>query len=133
MKYYEDARKAPFVKYEMIAESEGEYTAELYLMTRNPVKRGERCRFAISVNESAPVAIYAVSENYYTEWFNLEWAHGVLDHGRIVSTNVSLKKGLNEVYIYAGEPGVIIEKIVLHPAENPIPESMLGPGASCKL
>ena len=131
MAYYPDASKAPFVRYEMIAEQDGEYVVKTYLMARNPVIKGERSRFALSVNNDAPIMLYAVSENYYTEWFNQEWARGVIDHGRVVSTTVTLKKGKNDVFLYAGEPGVIVEKIVLHPANITLPDSLLGPAASC--
>ncbi|MBR5349142.1 MAG: glycosyl hydrolase 115 family protein [Lachnospiraceae bacterium] len=133
MAYYPDPEHAPYVSYEMVAETDGDYAVDLYLMARNPVKKGERCRFWISANDSAPVSVCAVSEKYYTEWFNPEWAHGVIDHARIISAVLPLRKGLNEIRIYAGEPGVIIEKIILHPKDKPLPESLLGPTASCSI
>jgi hypothetical protein len=55
----------------------------------------------------------------------------LIDHGRIVSTTVTLKKGKNDIFLYAGEPGVIVEKLVLHPANIALPDSLLGPAASC--
>ena len=75
---------------------------------------------------------HAVSEDYYAEHFNREWSKGVTDQARVVKAAVTLRKGYNEFCIYAGEPGVIVEKTVLHPADRPLPESLLGPEASCK-
>lgn len=130
MEVYTNAQDAPYVKYSMIAEKSGEYQMACYLMTRNPSVKGGRMRFAISVNEGAPQDMYAVSENYYTEWFNTEWADGVLEHARIATTTVSLKEGQNDIYFYAGDPGVVLEKLVLYPAESDLPESYLGPEES---
>ena len=130
MKTYPDAKVAPCVKYSMLAEQEGTYKLTLYLLTRNPAVKGGRMRFAVSVNDSAPQDVYAVSEQYYTEWFHDEWADGVLDHARTVTVEVSLRKGNNDIYVYAGEPGVVLEKLVLYPADTTLPESYLGPKES---
>lgn len=99
METYENA---PYVKYSMIAEKTGAYQMALTLLTRNPSVKGGRIRFAFSVNQEAPQDIYAVSEQYYTEWFHKEWADGVLDHARTVEAKVVLQKGRNDIYIYAG-------------------------------
>ena len=133
MAHYPDPASAPSVQYTMIAEGEGEYAADIYLMARNPAGKGERCAFSLSANDGAPQTLYAVSENYYTEWFDPEWARGVIDHGRIVSATISLKNGRNTITLYAGEPGVIVEKIVLHPSGRVLPASLLGPAASCTM
>ena len=130
MRTYPDAKTAPYVKYSMIAEQAGTYKLTLYLLTRNPAVKGGRMRFAMSVNDGAPQDMYAVSEQYYTEWFHSEWADGVLDHARTVTVEVSLQKGKNDIYVYAGEPGVVLEKLVLYPADTTLPESYFGPEES---
>lgn len=50
-------------------------------------------RFAVSVNNEIPQDMYAVSEKYYTECFDQEWAAGVLNYARITTMSVSLQKG----------------------------------------
>lgn len=127
---YQDVTQAPYVKYSFLAKQTGNYRLDLYLLTRNPVKKGGRMRFAISANDDAPKEVYAVSGQYYTEWFHKEWADGVLEHARIVSTEIFLQKGQNDIYVYAGEPGVILEKLVLYPADTKLPESYFGPKES---
>lgn len=87
-------------------------------------------RFAVSVNNSEPEELCAVSKQYYTEWFNQEWADGVLDHARTVAVEISLQQGRNDIYVYAKDPGVILEKLVLHPVESKLQESYFGPEES---
>ncbi len=125
-----EAKRAPYVKYSFLAEHTGSYKLELYLLARNPVQKGGRMRFAVSANNGAPQEICAVSEQYYTEWFHKEWADGVLSHSRTVTTEISLQRGRNDIYVYAGEPGIVLEKLVLYPADTVLPDSYLGPKES---
>lgn len=130
MERYADAKSAPYVKYAMIAEQSGTYRLAMSLLSRNPSVKGGRMRFAVSVNDDAPQDVFAVSGQYYTEWTCKEWGDGVLDHARTVTTEVTLQKGRNDIYVYAGEPGVVLEKLVLYPAEQELPESYFGPEES---
>lgn len=125
-----DAKCAPYLRYDLIAGQTGVYCLELFLLARNPVERGGRMRFAVSANEGAVQELCAVSEQYYTEWFCQEWSDGVLRHGRTVKTEVSLRRGENHIYVYAGEPGMALEKLVVYPANTALPQSYLGPAES---
>lgn len=130
MEYYVNPKAAPYVKYIFMAKQTGTYKLDMHILTRNPVVKGGRMKFAVSVNESAPQEVYSVSEQYYTEWFHQEWADGVLNHARIVTTEISVREGENEIYVYAGEPGVILEKLVVYPEDTELPESYFGPEES---
>lgn len=130
MKSYRKVQNVPYVRYSMLAEEAGTYILQLSLLTRNPSVKGGGMRFAISVNDGKPVEMSAVSANYYTEWFHKEWADGVLNHARNVETEVSLEKGRNDIFVYAGDPGVIIEKIILFEKDRILPISYLGPEES---
>jgi len=134
MESYEEPARAPYVKYSMFAEHTGKYCMTLVLLTRNPSVKGGRIRFAISVNGERVQEMYGVSEKYYTEWFDPDWADGVRNHARNVSTEVELQEGRNEIFIYAGDPGFVFEKIILMPADLKLPESYFGPEESyaCK-
>ncbi len=136
MEYYENPKTAPYVKYTFMAKQTGTYKLDLHILARNPVVKGGRMRFAVSVNDGAPQEVYSVSEQYYTEWFHKEWADGVLNHVRVVTTEVAIREGKNDIYVYAGEPGVILEKLVVYPADTELPESYFGPEESyqfCRL
>ncbi len=113
MKTFDKAENAPFVSYEVNADEAGEYDVRFYLMTRNPSFKGGRLKFFYSVNDAAPETAYGVSDHYYTEWQDTDWAQGVLRGGRNIEYSVSFKNGKNILKIYAGEPGVIIEKILI--------------------
>ena len=129
---YESAERSPYVRYSMVAEETGDYDLSMVLLARNPVVKGRRMRFFLSVNEETPLSMDAVSGQYYTEWFCEEWAQGVLNHVRSIDTKVSLKKGRNDLYIYAGDPGVILEKLVLSRENRKVPKTYLGPVESTK-
>lgn len=130
METYADAKSAPYIKYSMIAEKSGTYRLAMSLLSRNPAVKGGRMRFAFSVNDGAPQDILVVSKEYITEWQCEEWGDGVLDHARMITTEVSLEKGRNDIYVYAGEPGVVLEKLILYPAEKELPKSYFGPEES---
>ena len=130
MAVFENPNTAPYVKYTFIAKQTGLYKLDMHILTRNPVVKGGRMRFALSVNEEKPQDVYSVSEEYYTEWFHKEWADGVLNHARTVTSEIRVTEGRNDIFIYAGEPGVILEKLVTYPADTKLPESYFGPEES---
>ncbi|MCR5657534.1 MAG: glycosyl hydrolase 115 family protein [Butyrivibrio sp.] len=127
MKAFETPAGAPSVSYEIEASEDGEYDVIFYMLTRNPYHKGGRLDFFASVNDEEPSVVHSVSDHYYTEWQDLDWAQGVLRSGRCVEIAVSLQKGYNKLKVYAGDPGVIIEKIVIKRKDYRLPESYLGP------
>ncbi|MBQ5316083.1 MAG: glycosyl hydrolase 115 family protein [Oscillospiraceae bacterium] len=124
---------APYLRYSFITEKGGTYNAVLYLLSRNPVIKGAGMYFGISVNGGDHRRVNAVSDTFYTEHFCAEWANGVLDKVRPVTVSLELKEGRNDVYFYAGDTGIILEKLVFFPADRPLPKSYLGPCESCRL
>lgn len=130
METYADARSAPYIKYSMIAEQSGTYRLAMSLLSRNPAVKGGRMRFAVSVNDGAPQDILVVSGQFNTDCHFKEWGDGALDHARTITTEVLLEKGRNDIYVYAGEPGVVLEKLILYPAEKELPGSYFGPEES---
>ncbi|WP_026662958.1 glycosyl hydrolase 115 family protein [Butyrivibrio proteoclasticus] len=133
MKSYESGDNAgnkadiPYVTYEFAVDEAGEYDVLFYLMTRNPSVKGGRMKFYVSVGDDKPQTVYSVSDHYYTEWQDADWAQGVLTAGRQVTANVNLHEGCNTIRVYAGDPGVIIEKLVIKRKDYEIPTSYLGP------
>ena len=84
-------------------------------------------RFYVAANDDKPQTVYSVSDHYYTEWQDEDWAQGVLTAGRQVSISASLRAGANTISVYAGDPGVIIEKLVIKRSGYELPASYLGP------
>ena len=132
MKNYEmpednDMAHIPYVSYNINVKEAGEYDIIFYLMTRNPSYKGGRMKFYVAANEDKPKTLYSVSDHYYTEWQDEDWAQGVLRGGRCIETPLQLEKGTNELRIYAGDPGVILEKFVIKRKDFKLPDSYLGP------
>lgn len=127
MKTFEDPQKAPSVVYAFDAEEEGDVDVIFYFLTRNPYYKGGRLSFYVSASDGEPQLVHGVSDHYYTEWQDEDWAQGVLRGARVVEISLHLNKGRNELTIYAKDPGVIIEKIVVKKKDYQLPESYLGP------
>ena len=119
--------KMPYVAYEVSVAEAGEYDILFFLMTRNPSVKGGRMKFYASANDDKPQVVYSVSDHYYTEWQDADWAQGVLTAGRQVAGSVNLEAGNNTIKVYAGEPGVIIEKLVIKRKNYELPTTYLGP------
>lgn len=125
--------KIPSLKYAFAAADEGIYKIMLYLAPRNPGILGGHIRCGISVNDTDMQILETVSEKLYTEWSCKEWNNGVMNNIRVVEAALPVKKGLNYLYFYAGDPGIVLEKIVLHKSDVTFKESYLGPTESCRI
>lgn len=126
-------KEAPFLQYDFAAEKEGSYTVQFYLSPRNPSVKGGHIRCRIAVNEEPAQMLETVSTSLYTEYSCMEWNRGVMDNIRIVKASAEVKRGLNHLYFYAGDPGIVLERIVLHRADRAIAESYLGPQESWRV
>lgn len=126
-------RKAlPFLRYDFAVQEEGNYTVQFELASRNPREKGGHMRCQFSVNEGEKHILETVSPSFYAEFHCAEWNRGVLNNIRIAETQIQVRQGLNHFYFYAGDPGVVLERIVLHRADRRIPESYLGPVESVR-
>lgn len=117
----------PWVAYDFIAEREGAYNLEIWCAARNPVQKGAPMRFAVSVNDGQPVTCDTVSEGFYTDSSSWEWSMGVLNNIRKTKAAVPVKQGRNRLYVYAGDCGIVLERIFLYPEGTELPQSYLGP------
>lgn len=122
-----DNNNVPHVSYEVYSDEDIKADIIFYLMTRNPSVKGGRMRFYVAANDDKPQTVYSVSDHYYTEWQDEDWAQGVLTAGRQVSCSMKLHEGCNAIRVYAGDPGVIIEKLVIKHSGYELPTSYLGP------
>lgn len=125
--------EAPYLRYDFAAQKEGIYTVQLYLAPCNPGRPGGKMRCRISVNEEPTQVVDTVSPSLHTEWTCAEWSRGVMNNIRVVKASVSVKKGFNHFYFYGGDPGIVLERIVLYREEKPILESYLGPQESWRV
>ncbi|GFI23505.1 hypothetical protein IMSAGC011_02294 [Lachnospiraceae bacterium] len=131
-KSWTDTVNAPYLRYTFAAKNTADYNVRFYLLPRNPVEKGARMCLAFSVNGGQKKIIDTVSNSFHTDCTCEEWNCGVLDNIRIVESVVSVNKGENELYFYAADPGIVLERIVLYPQNTKLPESYLGPIESWK-
>jgi hypothetical protein len=94
----------------------------------NPLYPGDAQRLAVSVNDE-PVQVFStLPDNFRAgDCHNREWNENVLNNIRQCGVTVTLKKGENRLTIGAVDAGVVVQKIVVYPAANPLKASYLGP------
>lgn len=128
-----DVPDAPYLRYTFAAENMADYMVRFYLLPRNPVEKGKRMRLAFSINGENRKILDIVSDSFRADCACGEWNRGVLDNIRVIETTVPVQKGENQLYFYAADPGIVLERIVLYPANTRLPESYLGPVESWRI
>jgi hypothetical protein len=131
-KNWTDQEESPSVRYDFIV-SRNNYTVTFYFSPRNPlVKDGKiSCRFRF--NENPPQSANTIPADFYAGHFDKEWSLGVTNNIRKMAVDASFAPGLNHLYFYAADPNIILENIVIAPAEKPVPETHLAPPESCRM
>ena len=127
-KYFDPEKGAPCAEYEFkISDASYEEMTEggkvpevkvtILTAPNNPVVKGNPMQVGISVNDSDIKRIATVTDGYEGgERSCPQWAKGVLDQEHRVSFNVPVKAGTNTLRIYAIDPGVLIERILIRQA-----------------
>lgn len=131
-KSWTDVVDAPYLRYTFVAENSTDYIIQFYLLPRNPVEKGARMRIAFSINETYRKVLDTISDSFHADCTCEEWNRGVLNNIRVIESVVSVKKGENQLYFYATDPGIVLERIVLYSKNTKLPESYLGPVESWK-
>ncbi len=130
---WEPGGEAPWLRYDFAADEAGRYKVQFWLSPHNPAQAGGRIPCGYSVNDGEKTILPTVSKSIYTEYSCSEWNRGVMNNIRIVEAEVELTGGLNRLYVYGGDPGIVLERIVLYPAGKPLPHSYLGPQESWRV
>ena len=126
-KYFREVEDKPYLEYLFETNGPGEYRIDFYTLGRNPVVMGEAMRFDISVDDMDPVTITTCDTDYKTHFTNALWSSNVMTGINVASTTAHLMSGLGSLKVYAGDPNVAIEKIVISPVGLKVPETRLGP------
>lgn len=129
-KDYTNEANRPYLRYDFVANSDGQYIVEADVLARNPVVKGQPMTFGIKLNDGEMMSVNTVVDDYYANGVCRQWANGVLDNVRRISTEVTLKKGVNRMYIYAMSPNVMFDKFIVYNKEKGLKESYLGPEES---
>lgn len=112
--------KGPSVEYDIALGAAGEFSVAVYASTSLDVLNRGGLRYAVSVDDSAPVI-----GDLMTGDANV-WEKAVADNIRIAVTKHAVKKaGPHKIRIWGIDPGVVIQRLVLTRGESP--RSKLGP------
>lgn len=103
---------APYLEYAFNAAEDGSFRLIFTLQPNNSYRFGKGVEIAFSLNGEEPVTLDVLPENYEAG-MTYEWAMGVLDHARYVSTVVKLSKGINRLRFYGISAEAVLEKITL--------------------
>lgn len=128
---FEQLGNAPWLEYCFMTSSAGYYELEIYLAPSNPPYRGQKWLLGLQLNEEMPFVKNAVADDYRSlDCGYPAWVSGVRDNIRISSHKLFCKRGINTLRLYSVTPGLVFEKLVLHPTEYQLPKSYLGPSES---
>lgn len=124
---FSENTERPSVTYRFFSLQEGTYEMIFELVPANPDHFGGRFSFDFALGGKEITKVYPVKETYTTEYADREWDYGVVNHVRKVKCDVKLTLGENELTIYPGEPGMMLERIIFVLKDRPIGEAYLGP------
>lgn len=123
--------QAPSLVYHVWAENAGKFEVNLHTSPANPLSYGGRLRMGISVNENTVQTVDLVDENYRGgDPECSQWSEAVLSQEHVAGVQAELIRGLNRIAVYPGEAGVVLERLVIHPAGKKLPDSYMGPARS---
>ncbi|MCD8347873.1 MAG: glycosyl hydrolase 115 family protein [Lachnospiraceae bacterium] len=122
---------APSLTYEIWAEEAGEYTLTLHTSPANPLIYGGKLRMGVSVNDQKPETVTITGDGYRGgDPGCADWCQAVLDQEHKADTHVSLREGLNQITVYAGDAGIALERFTLVKEGTKLLPSYLGPDVS---
>lgn len=126
-----DKTDKPYVTYMFDARRFGRYRAFFYCLGRNPVVTGEPMRFDIVTNSQQKQTVTVTEDSYRADLKNPKWGAAVLTGVHIAKATIDVVNGLNYLSVFAGDPNISIEKIVLVREDGKqLRRSYLGPTES---
>ena len=115
---------APYVEYSFYIQNPGVYNVNTFIApTGNGVHQTitpilDQLRFSVQIGSGErKTASGLLTASYEPGGGEASWAYGVMNNTRLVTTeHGSLTAGLHTLRIYAADPSVVIQKIVIAPA-----------------
>lgn len=120
-------KDAPKLTYKVNVPSDGEYSIELHLNPSNPYSRDNEIFFGISANDARMKKINTINPDFAVVDGNPYWSLGVLENRRKVDVTLKLKKGMNDINIFALDPNFVLVRIFIYKAFEEPARSYLGP------
>lgn len=123
--FYRKYKDAPSAEYRMVLGGEGVYAFDFYMNPSNPAARDNKLQFVAEINGKPLLCNvvppdFAVGDNQYF------WADGIENNIRITTVYEVCRSGVSVLKVYPVTPGIVLEKIVVHPESQKIRKSYLG-------
>lgn len=123
---FAETDEKPEVTYRFYLEDAGEYQVDIITSPFNSVENHRSVNLMVQGRklELLPADFGA------GECDDARWCAGVLDQERRCSVILPFEKGVQELTLGALEPGVVLERILIHKPELILPDAYLGPEES---
>ena len=125
---------APSVTYRALITEPGEYDVEVWQVPTGAVVRGTPLEFSLDVKmhdaatSSFSGTVTAVPDDVNGGYPDEpRWAGPVLDNIRKTTQKVKLDQGVADITIGAIQPNLMLERVLIYPANHPPKKSYLGP------
>ncbi len=121
-------REKPCLTYQFWLEEGGLYRVELLTAPTNPAAPRTALRIQATPGEGDSRVVELVPDTFRAgDLRDRDWCQGVLEQGRTASFETEWDAGLCRLKVEALDPGVVLERIRIYPAEDRLKESYLGP------
>lgn len=123
---YPNGKNAPCAEYHFAALKDDVMSFDFYLNPSNPAYKDNKLQFIAEIN-GKKLLKDVVDQKAFAVGDNQEpWGTDVTNNIRISSVFADVKQGMNVLKIYPVTPNIVLEKIVIHSANEKMPESYLG-------
>ncbi|MDP5202277.1 glycosyl hydrolase 115 family protein [Flavobacterium sp. DG2-3] len=124
----EISEQSPRLEYEVHFFSKGKVKVHAYFSPTINFKLGDGLKYGIAFDSEKPQIM-----NLNADSSEKSWAKSVADNIKIITSTHQIEKSGNHVLkIYAVDPALVLQKIVIETAEGKLLESYLGPPESFK-
>lgn len=118
--------QAPGLTYRFRIDRAGDYRVTLFTAPNNPIRLGSPVHLGVEVNGTFHALQLLPSSFRAGENSDPDWGAGVLNQIHTASLVLPFDAGVQELTVLAQEPGTVLEKIELRPADAPVFPSYLG-------
>lgn len=129
---FSDASDAPYVEYKVFAYGDEDYNMDTYFAPSNPVDADNiSMKFGVSVDGGDIQQIDVITNSYTAgAWSDSTWSKGVQNNVHTITAELgNLAWGEHTIRIYAVDPALVLQKIVLY-SDSKLPASYFGPPES---
>ena len=123
---------APFVEYafalsqDFLQKTGGVMAFDFYINPSNPAYKDNKLQFVAEINGERILKDAVDSEKFAVGDNQFPWGTDIPANIRIATVYAECRAGLNSLKLSPVTPNIVLEKIVIHEANKPMPGSFLG-------